>query len=79
MEDIEPYQISDTPLAAYLYMRGMTLLTTVPDKADWKRKVYVFVDDPNRELFVEEFKNDVGSFHSYWVSLKTVQRKLYDK
>lgn len=78
-DDLSPYTTSDTPFAAYLHMKGMVLLSTIPDKADWKRKVYVFVDEPERERYEAEFRDDHGGFWSYWISLKTVQRKLHEK
>lgn len=77
-DDLNPYQTSDTPLAAYLLMKGMVVLATVPDKHDSKRRIYVFVDEPERDRYEAEFKEDVGGYWSYWISLKTVQRKLHE-
>lgn len=79
VEELEPYKTSDTPFAAYLHMKGMRILTTVKDPNDHKRKIYVFVDEPLRPQYEEEFISDEGGFKSYWVSLKIVQRYLYDK
>lgn len=77
-DELAPYTTSDTPLAAYLHMRGLALLSTIQDKNDAKRKVFIFVDEPERPRYEQEFRDDSGQFWSYWVSLKTVQRKLHE-
>jgi hypothetical protein len=77
VQDIEPYKTSDTPLAAYLHLRGIILLTTRPDPNDRKRQIYVFVDEPGIAILEAEFSDDFGEFKSYFWSLKTVQRMLY--
>jgi len=75
--DIEPYKTSDTPLAAYLHLRGIILLTTRPDPNDRKRQIYVFVDEDIIRTLEAEFADDFGEFKSYFWSLKAVQRMLY--
>lgn len=77
ISDIEPYKTSDTPLAAYLHLRGIILLTTRPDPNDRKRQIYVFVDEDTIPGLEAEFHDDFGEFKSYFWSLKTVQRMLY--
>lgn len=76
-DEIMPYKTSDTPLAAYLNLRGIILLTTRPDPNDRKRQIYVFVDEDNIPVLEAEFHDDFGEFKSYFWSLKTVQRMLY--
>lgn len=75
--DIEPYKTSDTPLAAYLHLRGIILLTTRPDPNDRKRQIYVFVDEDNIPTLEAEFHEGFGEFKNYFWSLKAVQRMLY--
>lgn len=75
--ELEPYKTSDTPLAAYLKMKGMTLLTTRQDPNDFKRQIFVFVDTLDRPTYEQEFLNDEGKFKTYFWALKSVQRVLF--
>jgi hypothetical protein len=54
---MEPYKTSDTPLAAYLYMKGMNVLTAMQSPSDPQRKDFVFVDTPEREEYVKEYRD----------------------
>lgn len=76
-KDLNPYQTSDTPLAAYLHLRGIILLTTKPDPTDRKRQIYIFVDEDTIPTLEDEFYDGFGEFKDYFNSLKTVQRMLY--
>lgn len=77
--DSDPYTTSDTPLAAYLQMRGMTCMGTMQDKNDSRRRVFIFIDEPERPKYEQQFRDDEGGFWSYWCAIKIVQRKLNDK
>lgn len=77
-DELAPYTTSNTPLAAYMLMRGLALLSTVQDKNDSNRRVFVFVDEPERPRYEQEFLDDYGQFWTYWKSIKTVQRKLHE-
>lgn len=76
--DVEPYKTSDTPFAAYLYMNGMQILTVVPDPNDYKRLVFVFLDEDDRPLLEDKFKADDGEFKKYYKSLRIVTRYIND-
>lgn len=79
--DVKAYKTSDLPLAAYLYLKGMTILGTVKDKHDQKRKLFVFVDTPERDSWVDEFVtgNDTVSAKVYFKATREVRRYLYEQ
>lgn len=80
-KDVKGFKTSDLPLASYLYCKGMTILGTVPDKVDPKRKNFVFVDTPERDSWVDEFVsgNDLMSARQYFKATREVRRYLYEQ
>lgn len=76
-DEVSPFKTSDTPLAAFLHFKGMTVMTTVDDPNDPKRRVFVFMDEPERETYVQMWKDDQGGQRSYYASLKVVQHMLF--
>lgn len=75
---MEPYKTSDTPFAAYLHLKGMVLLDTIPDKADPNREIFVFVDDENRPQYESDYRNgtDLVSARDYYLAHKYVLRHI---
>ena len=75
---IEPYKTSDTPFAAYLYLKGMHLLDTLPHKTDPHRREFLFVDCPERPEYERQFSTgeDFISARDYWAAIKKVKRLL---
>ena len=73
------YKTSDTPLAAYLLLKGMTAIeATIPEPDNPKRKAFVFIDDTRRRQFTEEFYRREGlvDAKTFSEALQTVRMYL---
>lgn len=78
MSDLEPFMTSDTPLAAYLHMKGMVVLSTKPDPEDPKRRIaFIFLDEPERTVYVDEWFTVDRHFADFYRSLRELQRLIF--
>jgi hypothetical protein len=75
-DDVNPFTTSDTPLAAYLKMRGMVLLHVLPEKDNPTRFNVVFLDEDDRPKLVEEFHQNTGGFKTYIIHFKSINHKI---
>lgn len=76
-EELQPFRTSDLPLAAYLYMKGLAIVTVTPDPVNDRRKIFVFLDVPERIVYEQEFLNNEGNYKDYFHAVKAVRRQLY--
>ena len=76
MENIEPYQTSDTPFAAFLHFCGYKIVSSVQDPNDFKREVVVFVRDADIDDLEKLWRGGraEGNLKDYQRSLKIVTR-----
>lgn len=74
---MDPYKTSDQDLAAYLMLKGMKLVDTVPSGRP-NRQDYVFVDEEFRDELVQQFisGNDEVSASQYARARRAVRRYL---
>lgn len=77
MDELEPYKTSDFPLAAFLYMKGLAIVTVTPDPNNDSRKIFVFLDIDKRPLLEVEFADNKGQFKDYYYAIKSVRSHLY--
>lgn len=79
-EDIKGYKTSDSALASYLVTKGMKVLGTVPHSRDPRRLVFVFVDHPERDEYVEEYLtgNDMVSASYYARTYKVIKKLIHE-
>ena len=78
-DDLEPYVTSNTPLAAYLHMKGMVFLHVMPEKDNPRRLQIVFMDEPERPRYVQEWLDDDGGFYSYHRARKIIDRLIMEE
>lgn len=77
--DTDYFTTSDTALAGYLLYKGMRALeATVRDRDDPRRKRFIFIDEPRREEWEEEFyKRETEVIPlEYFESIRDVKRYL---
>lgn len=79
MDEVEPFLTSDTPLAAYLVMRGMHYIGTKRDDHANDRVLIILLDEPERSRYEQEFRDNVGGFWSFWVAFKSMNRHVKDE
>ncbi len=74
----EPYRTSDTPFAAYLHYHKHVLVTLRDDPNDFRRKVYVFVEQDNTKELENEYYHGEGSVPApqYYKSVRLMFAKL---
>jgi len=74
----EPYRTSDTPFAAYLHYHKHVLVTLRDDPNDFRRKVYVFVEQDNTKELANEYYHGEGSVPApqYYKSVRFMFAKL---
>lgn len=55
MAEVDPYQTSDTPYAGFLYYHQHKLVGIRQDPHDYKRRVYVFVEQDDTKDLEKDF------------------------
>lgn len=74
----KPYLTSDLYLAAYLCLKGLTLLSVTPD--DGGPRKFVLVDREDRDELVEQWITETGDAavaKNYAAKMRMVKRALY--
>ncbi len=79
MED-SPYKTSDTALASYLVTQGMKIVGTVQADDNPKVRIFVFLDVPERDKYVEEYITGRARVQpkKYAYTYKIVKEFLYE-
>jgi hypothetical protein len=78
MSDLNPYQTSDTPFAAFLRYHAHEIISTQQDKADRRRTIFIFVEQPNTQELEDLYYNNKAEIEPrvYYKCLKEVFRRL---
>jgi len=74
----KPYLTSDLYLAAFLTLKGMTLLSVTPD--DGNPRKFVLVDRDDRDELVEQWITSTGDAQiakGYAAKMRMVKKALY--
>jgi len=78
------FRLTSFYLAAFLFAKGMELVNI--DKTNSRRSQFVFLDTPEREMFMQNFNYAVEDFSEVMVdarklvmAIKTLKEKLYQE
>lgn len=76
--DTQPYKTSDTPYAAFLHYHKHQLVSLRKDPNDFKRKVFIFVEQENTKDLEKEYYYGKPEVHPtiYYSAVRYMYKQL---